>query len=487
MKLAPIIGLFAILAFIEVIPAAKVPSNVLDLNDKFIDVMNEGFWFIKFYAPWCGHCKRLGPTWEHVGHALADMNSPVRIGKIDCTKFTAVANALRINAYPTIVFFRNGIRIPYEGDRKKEAILDFLIKSSGPVVASLDTAVKYSELKKTSDKDPFFVYIDSAEIDNSGDKLFKEYENVAEKLFTESRFFRSKSLTPFPSSVVLPHRPVIVVFKDGKHYIYDEKKNPDLSAWIESERWPLMTAVAPANIHALGKSNKKLVLIISDLLDRSNLSSPVGKYFKIAKEAANLCREDDDLHSKFQFGWLDGNEIANNIVMGEMPIPSMLVFNDSSYEYFMPSDAPEKTTPQSIITFLQTIASDTIEPMGGRTWPLRFRRMYYDITTNIYQMFQAQPVLTICLFGVPMVFIAVITYSICSADFTVDRDEIYPEEEDYSDSEMIQSNENEPAVKGDVRKRKQKRKHHESEKSLIDENDEDEDVDMNESDHEKAE
>uniref|UniRef100_A0A914PR98 Protein disulfide-isomerase TMX3 n=2 Tax=Panagrolaimus TaxID=55784 RepID=A0A914PR98_9BILA len=165
----------------------------------------------------------------------------------------------------------------------------------------------------------------------------------------------------------------------------------------------------------------------------------------------------------------------------------MLVFNDSSYEYFMPSDAPEKTTPQSIITFLQTIASDTIEPMGGRTWPLRFRRMYYDITTNIYQMFQAQPVLTICLFGVPMVFIAVITYSICSADFTVDRDEIYPEEEDYSDSEMIQSNENEPAVKGDVRKRKQKRKHHESEKSLIDENDEDEDVDMNESDHEKAE
>uniref|UniRef100_A0AC34G110 Thioredoxin domain-containing protein n=1 Tax=Panagrolaimus sp. ES5 TaxID=591445 RepID=A0AC34G110_9BILA len=495
MKILLITGVLAVLALTDITSAAKVPSNVLDLNDKFLDVMNEGFWMVKFYAPWCGHCKRIAPIWEHVGHALADMNSPVRIGKIDCTRFTAVANSLRINAYPTIMFFRNGNRIPYEGERKKEAILDFLIKSSGPVVAPLDTAVKYSELRKTSDKDPFFVYVDSEANSINEDQLFKNYEAAAEKLFTESRFFRSKTLTPFPASVVLPQKPAILVFKDGKHYIYDETKNPDLAGWIESERWPLITAVTPANIHALGKADKKLVLIISDLLDRSNLSSEAGKYFKMAKEAANLCHQDEDLHSKFQFGWLDGNAIANNIVMGEMAIPcyALLVFNDSSYEYFLPSDAPEKTTPQSIITFLQTIASDTVEPMGGRTWPLRFRRMYYDITTNVYQMFQAQPVLTICLFGVPMVFIAVITYSICSADFTVDRDEIYPEEEDYSDSEMIQEKENDASGaagggKGDIRKRKQKQRRRESERSLIEDDDEEEeggdeddgDIDMNE-------
>uniref|UniRef100_A0A914Z580 Thioredoxin domain-containing protein n=1 Tax=Panagrolaimus superbus TaxID=310955 RepID=A0A914Z580_9BILA len=304
MKIVLISGLLAVLALTDIISAAKIPSNVLDLNDKFMDVMNEGLWFVKFYAPWCAHCKRIAPVWEHVGHALADMNSPVRIGKIDCTRFTAVANSLRINGYPTIMFFRNGNRIPYEGERKKEAILDFLIKSSGPVVAPLDTAVKYSELRKTSDKDPFFVYINSAESTDSSseDQLFKSYEAAAEKLFTESRFFRSKSLTPFPASVVLPQKPAILVFKDGKHYIYDEKKNPDLAAWIESERWPLMTAITPANIHALGKADKKLVLIVSDLLDRSNLSSPIGKYFKLAKEAANLCQQDEDLHSKFQFG-----------------------------------------------------------------------------------------------------------------------------------------------------------------------------------------
>jgi hypothetical protein len=45
-------------------------------------------------------------------------------------------------------------------------------------------------------------------------------------------------------------------------------------------------------------------------------------------------------------------------------------------------------------------------------------------------MFQHQPILTVCLFGVPLAFFSIITYSICSADFSVDRDEVYPDDED---------------------------------------------------------
>uniref|UniRef100_A0A7E4V0D3 Thioredoxin domain-containing protein n=2 Tax=Panagrellus redivivus TaxID=6233 RepID=A0A7E4V0D3_PANRE len=475
------------------VQATKIPTVVLELNDKFADVMNEGLWFVKFYAPWCAHCKRLAPVWDHLGHALADINSPVRVGKVDCTRFMNVASQLRINAYPTIIFFRNGIQIPYEGERKKEAMLDFIAKSSGPVVAPLETAVRFSELRKTGDKDPFFVYIDDTVADGSAKQgesdLFTEFEKTAEQLFTESRFVRATSMKVFPTSVVVPNRPAVVVFKDGGHYVYDATKYPNLTKWINAERWPLLPQATPNNIASISETGKLLVFVISDLLDRSNLTDPIGQFYKIAKEAAILVRQHPELVDDFQFAWLDGPTIANSIIMGSMPNPDIMVFNHSSYEYYLSPDSPSKSNSHSIVTFLQMIKDGNIHPQGGRAWSQRIKRMFYDVTTNVYDMFRHQPILTVCLFGVPIAFFSIITYSIFSADFSVDREEIYPDDEDEDyDSEGEQPiDDGKDEDKSTRRRRTRKGSGHGtgSEASLVG-SDDDEGGDS-ESDHEKAE
>lgn len=47
-------------------------------------------------------------------------------------------------------------------------------------------------------------------------------------------------------------------------------------------------------------------------------------------KSAQSVRKDSYLSSIFQFGWLDGNEIASNIVMGTVNQPSMFVLNQKN-------------------------------------------------------------------------------------------------------------------------------------------------------------
>jgi protein disulfide isomerase len=81
--------------------------------------------FVKFYAPWCGHCKKLAPVWEELAQEMKDYKDLV-IAKFDAT--TNEALGVSIRSYPTIVLYprdhKEGVK--YEGDRSKEMFVAYL-------------------------------------------------------------------------------------------------------------------------------------------------------------------------------------------------------------------------------------------------------------------------------------------------------------------------------------------------------------------------
>merc|ERR1712179_878218 len=93
----------------EAVPAAAedvVKSNVAHINkDNFEAEIKEGVTLVKFFAPWCGHCKRLAPTWEELAKKYQD-NENVVIGHVDCTAADNVnrplCDAQGVNGFPTL-------------------------------------------------------------------------------------------------------------------------------------------------------------------------------------------------------------------------------------------------------------------------------------------------------------------------------------------------------------------------------------------------
>ena len=78
--------------------------------------------FVKFYAPWCGHCKKLAPVWDELAASMVDKD--VLIAKYDAT---ANENAeVKVQGFPTLRYYKNGEAIDYQGGRDLESLSKFV-------------------------------------------------------------------------------------------------------------------------------------------------------------------------------------------------------------------------------------------------------------------------------------------------------------------------------------------------------------------------
>jgi len=97
-----------------------VSSNFEEVaKDKKKDV------FVKFYAPWCGHCKAIAPIWDQLGEKYSAKGDLV-IAKVDSTKNEI--DGVDIEGFPTIKMFKKETNeeIDYLGKKDLESMVKFI-------------------------------------------------------------------------------------------------------------------------------------------------------------------------------------------------------------------------------------------------------------------------------------------------------------------------------------------------------------------------
>jgi len=101
---------------------------------------------IEFYAPWCGHCKRLAPEFEKAAEKL-QASGGIPLAKVDATAEKDLASKFEIQGFPTIYLFRNGKHEAYNGGRTADKIVEWIDFATGPAVLDVVNMKEASDVK----------------------------------------------------------------------------------------------------------------------------------------------------------------------------------------------------------------------------------------------------------------------------------------------------------------------------------------------------
>jgi len=76
--------------------------------------------FVKFYAPWCGHCKAMTADWDKLA-----AEAPIEIAKVDATVERETATLMKIRGFPTLTLFEGDAMYSYSGSRQFAAMKEW--------------------------------------------------------------------------------------------------------------------------------------------------------------------------------------------------------------------------------------------------------------------------------------------------------------------------------------------------------------------------
>lgn len=193
---------------------------------------------VEFFAPWCGHCKKLAPEYETAAGELKKNN--IKLASVDCTVETEICNTRAIKEFPTLAVFKSGSEITrYKGPRESGAIVKFMKKQASPAVTVFDNP---DQLKKFVDSDDFVVV---GFFKNPEGESAKTFKAVAENMRSDFLF-------------AIMTEPTGTSYKDGQIVVYrnfDEKEVvmkekvgiESLSHFVTAESFPLTAEIGPDN------------------------------------------------------------------------------------------------------------------------------------------------------------------------------------------------------------------------------------------------
>ncbi|XP_045604363.2 protein disulfide-isomerase A3 [Procambarus clarkii] len=334
--------------------AVTLADDVMQFGDADFDskVGSYDTVLVMFYAPWCGHCKRLKPEFEKAASSLKLNDPPVILAKVDCTEDGKdTCGKYGVSGYPTLKIFKGGdLSTDYNGPREANGIVKYMRSQVGPASKEL-TSIEVAEAFLAA-PDVSVVYF------GEDSKLKEAFLKAADKLRETVRFAHSVKAEV---NEKYGHNNVVVLFRP-KHM--ENKFEPASVVYEGSIDKSAIEAFVKEHFHGLVGHRTQdtatdfvnpLVVAYFNVDYVKNVKGTNYWRNRILKVAQNFKEFNFAVANKDDFQH-ELNEFGLDFVPGDKPV--ICARNAKSQKFVM----KEEFSMDTFEAFLNKLKSDELEP-----------------------------------------------------------------------------------------------------------------------------
>ncbi|KAG6366662.1 hypothetical protein INS49_000841 [Diaporthe citri] len=238
-------------------------------------------WFIKFYAPWCHHCQAMAPNWQQLAK---EMKGKLNIGEVNCEAEKRLCKDARLRGYPTILFFRGGERVEYEG-----------LRGVGDFVTYAEKAIDLSNGVRDVDADSLAVMEEKEEVifiyfydHATTSEDFAALERLPLSLIGKAKLVKTQDPKLYERYKITTW-PRLIISREGRPTYYNpltpnEMRNTrQVLEWMKSVWLPIIPELTASNAREI-MDGKIVVLGILNREDQESFSGAIREMKSAATE-----------------------------------------------------------------------------------------------------------------------------------------------------------------------------------------------------------
>lgn len=252
--------LFAVLA-VSFLAVRGEDDVIVGTKSNFEELISKDeLTLVKFFAPWCGHCKKMAGDFKE---AATELKGKAVLVDLDATVEKELASQYEIRGFPTLKLFSKGELVAdYKGGRTKDAIIKYIERALRPSSIACDDADAVSAFKKDhAGKTIIF----GASLDKMA-KDFKKLSMSLRDVMPDNVAFGSvKDVTLLKESTdkKVTEDSVLIIRDDESTDVFSGKPE-ELEAWAKVAALPLYAELSRDNANLYTELDKPIFILFQD-------------------------------------------------------------------------------------------------------------------------------------------------------------------------------------------------------------------------------